>query len=135
VFGAVPLGVFADLLPAVSLVGTIMILVLIEHRNSFAPNQNMFPMILGVGVFAVVALTPPLSITSLNGAHDLGPRVVAYFLGWGKMALLGLRGDFWIPTVAPILGGILGGFVYFKTIQHLYPGITNQQDTKQSVSV
>jgi glycerol uptake facilitator protein len=72
----------------------IMILVLIEHRNSFAPNQNMFPVMLGVAVFAIVALTAPLSMTSLNPARDLGPRILAYFRGWGKIAFPGGRGDF-----------------------------------------
>jgi glycerol uptake facilitator protein len=113
----------------------IMIFVLLEQRNNFAPNLNMFPLALGVAVFAIVALTAPLSMTSLNGARDLGPRILAYFLGWGKMAFPGPRGDFWIPTVAPILGGIFGGFVYNKIIQPLYPGITNEQNANQSASV
>lgn len=105
----------------------IMIFVLIEHRNSFAPSQNMFPVILGVAVFAIVALTAPLSMTSLNPARDLGPRLLALFLGWGKMAFPGGRGDFWIASVGPILGGQFGGFVYCKGIQRLYPPATTEQ--------
>lgn len=93
-------------------------------------------MVLAVAVFALVALTAPLSMTSLNGARDLGPRFLAYLPGWGDMAFPGPRGEFWIPTVAPILGGIFGGFVFQKIVLPLYPPLAAPAATaaKQDVS-
>ncbi len=116
----------------------LMIFVLLEERNALKPHISLFPVALAVVVFAIVALTAPLSMTSLNGARDLGPRFLAYLLGWGRMAFPGPRGEFWIPTVAPILGGVFAGFVYHKIVLPLLPGVATGQnaaeDSKQSVS-
>ncbi len=105
----------------------LMILVLIEDRNVSKPSGALFPVSLGIAVFAIVALTAPLSMTSLNAARDLGPRIVAYILGWGKIAFPGPRGEFWIPELVPIIGAIFAGFVYEKIILPLYPPLVSDQ--------
>lgn len=110
----------------------IMILVLLEERNGLRPHSSLFPLALAVVVFAVVALTAPLSMASLNGARDLGPRVLAYLLGWGEMAFPGPRGEFWILTVAPIIGAVFGGFLYEKIILPLYPAASQGASAKQN---
>jgi glycerol uptake facilitator protein len=61
-------------------------------------------------------------MTSLNGARDLGPRILAYLLGWGRMAFPGPRGEFWILSVAPILGAVFAGFLYDKIAVRLFQG-------------
>jgi glycerol uptake facilitator protein len=53
---------------------------------------------------------------AINPARDFGPRLFAYFAGWGQVALPGtVPGSFswyfWIPIVAP-LGGVLGVLIY-----------------------
>lgn len=112
----------------------IMILTLLEERNGVKPPINAFPVILGFVVFVIVALTAPLSMTSLNGARDLGPRILAYFLGWGSMAFPGPRGDWWIPTIAPIIGSILGGGVYQYVIHPLFPVPAPVEKAKSGVA-
>jgi glycerol uptake facilitator protein len=101
----------------------LMILALLEDRNSLKPAMPFFPYALAVVIFAIVGITAPLSMTSLNGARDLGPRILAYLLGWGKMAFPGPRGEFWIPTIAPICGAIFAGFVYDKICLKLFRGL------------
>lgn len=117
----------------------LMILALLEDRNSLKPSMNFFPYALGIVIFAVVGLTAPLSMTSLNGARDLGPRILAYLLGWGRMAFPGPRGEAWILTVAPILGAVCAGFVYDKICVKLFPGIvpakSEVKEEKRTVSV
>jgi glycerol uptake facilitator protein len=104
----------------------LMILALLEERNSFKPHPSAFPWILGGVIFAIVGLTAPLSMTSLNGARDLGPRILAYLLGWGKMAFPGPRGEWWILTVAPICGAVFAGFLYDKIFVKLWPGLVEE---------
>jgi glycerol uptake facilitator protein len=97
-----------------------MILQLLEAKNALKPSIVLFPYALGIVVFAIVALTAPLSMTSLNGARDLGPRTLAWLLGWGAMAFPGPRGDFWIPTIAPICGAVFAGWFHDRIFLRLY---------------
>ena len=63
----------------------IMVFALLEERNSLKPAMSFFPYALGLVIFVLVGLTAPVSMTSLNAARDLGPRTLAYLLGWGKI--------------------------------------------------
>jgi len=54
----------------------IMIFALPEEKNRLKPPMPAFPYILGAVVFAVAGLKAPLSVTSLNGARDIGPRIL-----------------------------------------------------------
>jgi glycerol uptake facilitator protein len=105
----------------------LMILALLENRNALKPSMIAFPYLLGIVIFALVGITAPLSMTSLNGARDLGPRILAYLLGWGKIAFPGPRGEFWILTVAPICGALCAGFLYDKVAVRLFPGVLPQK--------
>ncbi len=103
-----------------------VILALLEERNSIKPHISAFPWILGGVILALVGLTAPLSMTSLNGARDLGPRILAYLLGWGRMAFPGPRGEWWITTVAPICGAVFAGFLYDKVFVKVYPVLVKE---------
>jgi glycerol uptake facilitator protein len=122
-YAKVPLyaGFIAEFIGGAVLV--MMVMVLLERRNALQPPISIFPLTLALVVVAIVGITAPLSMTSLNGARDLGPRILAYILGWGDMAFPGARGEFWIPTIAPMLGGIFGGFVFKKVIVPNYPAL------------
>jgi glycerol uptake facilitator-like aquaporin len=54
-------------------------------------------------------------------ARDLGPRVLALFAGWGKVAIPGDYGNVnayvWIPIVGPMVGGLIGAYVYDLSIR------------------
>ena len=49
----------------------------------------------------------------MNPARDLGPRLVSLCTGWGGAAL---SSGWWVYTLGPILGGILGGLAYSNTL-------------------
>ena len=53
---------------------------------------------------------------AINPARDFGPRLLAWIAGLGKVAMPGdyanLSAYLWIPIVGPIVGGLVGAFVY-----------------------
>lgn len=51
-------------------------------------------------------------MAALNPARDLGPRVFGFLVGYGEVAIPGLRGEFWLPTVSTVIGGVLAGGLY-----------------------
>src|SRR5690606_18320260 len=47
---------------------------------------------------------------------DLGPRLVAWIYGWKEIAVPGDYGNvnsyMWIPIAGPLIGGVIGAYVY-----------------------
>jgi glycerol uptake facilitator protein len=85
---------------------------LTDEDNSLAPQANLVPVFIGLLVAALVAYEAPISMTAMNPARDLGPRLVSFFAGWGDMAFPGPRGGWWIPAASTIVGGLIGGAIY-----------------------
>jgi glycerol uptake facilitator protein len=54
----------------------IVILSLLESRSVNAPSAWFFPLIVGLTVGVLVFTTAPLTMTSINPARDLGPRIL-----------------------------------------------------------
>ena len=99
------------------MVGTAMLAFLVSAvtstRNPGRPTPAITALIIGLGVAAIISVVGPLTQAALNPARDFGPRLVAYFLGWGEIAIPGPRGG-WatVYIVAPLLGGVIGGGIY-----------------------
>jgi glycerol uptake facilitator protein len=92
-----------------------MIFLLTEGCNVGRPGEVLAPIFIGATVSALIAVTAPLTQTGINPARDFGPRLVAYFAGWGKIAIPGPQnGFFWVYIVAPLIGSIAAaGFFRF----------------------
>jgi glycerol uptake facilitator protein len=99
------------------LVGTAMLAFLIgavtRERNPVRPSPGTAPLLIGLGVAAIISVIAPLTQAGLNPARDFGPRLVAYAMGWGEIAIPGPRGG-WLGVyiVAPILGALIGWGVH-----------------------
>ena len=87
-----------------------MVGALTSERNMARPPAGMTAVIIGLTVAAIISVVAPLTQAALNPARDLGPRVVAYFLGWGEIAIPGPRGGWLLVYVAgPCVGALIGG--------------------------
>ncbi len=109
------LGAFADeFIGTALLVG--LIFAIVDIRNS-PPGANIAPLIIGLLVVAIGLSFGYNSGYAINPARDFGPRLLAAIVGFNsKLALPGPDNYFWIPIVAPILGGIFGGATYEYTV-------------------
>ena len=95
--------------------GTFLLLLIIfavNDQNNLPPGSNLAPIIVGWIVWAIGVAFGIQTGYAINPARDFGPRLFSYFAGWGTEVFS--YGDyyFWIPIVAPVVGGVFGGLVY-----------------------
>jgi len=96
---------------------------LTERRNPEKP-RFMVPLFIGLTVAAVISIIAPLTQAGLNPARDFGPRLVAYVLGWGEVAIPGPRGGFLdVYILAPIIGALIGAGGYELMVKRHLPAL------------
>ena len=101
------------------IVGTAFLLIFVaaitDKRNQ-APRGNISPLVVGLAVAAIGMSYGANAGYAINPARDFGPRLFAFFAGWGRVALPGTTSAFsnywWIPIVGPLVGGVLGILLY-----------------------
>jgi glycerol uptake facilitator protein len=96
-------------------IGTMLLIVLIfalTDEINQPPKANLAPFVVGLVVAAIGMSFGANAGYAINPARDFGPRVLAWMAGWGQVALPGVNGYFWVPIVGPVVGGVLGAFVY-----------------------
>lgn len=101
----------------------VLILALLERRSVNAPTPWFFPVALGLGVVMLVFVTAPQTMTSLNPARDLGPRIFLWLYGFGDIAFPGIRNG-WslvVTVLGPIVGGLFGGFFFDLVMKPYFP--------------
>lgn len=91
------------------------IFALVDNLNQ-PPKSNLAPLIVGFVVLAIGLSFGANSGYAINPARDLGPRLVTWIYGWGKIAVPGDYGNvnsyMWIPIAGPLVGGVIGGALY-----------------------
>ena len=83
-----------------------------DRRNAALPNQALSPLIVGLTVAILIGVFGPLTHAGWNPVRDFGPRVVAFFAGWGSIAIPGPSGGFWAYIVGPLVGAPIGAAVH-----------------------
>ncbi|MGO8883618.1 MAG: MIP/aquaporin family protein [Streptosporangiaceae bacterium] len=105
------------------IVGTMFLVMfvvaVIDLRNT-AVGSNLGPLVIGFAVAAIGMSFGANAGYAINPARDFGPRLFAWFAGWGRVALPGtyhapgfnFSDYFWIPIVGPLIGGVIGVIIY-----------------------
>ncbi len=92
-----------------------------EQYNEQAPGANSGALMIGFLVATIGASMGNLEAWAINPARDLGPRLFAFTAGWGRAALPSPDNFWWIPIVAPLIGGVAGGGAYQLLIHQFLP--------------
>jgi len=113
-----------------------LLFVFVDQKNFGAPKANISGLMIGFVIAVLIALEAPLTMTCINPARDLGPRLFTLLAGWGKIAFPGPRGGWWLYTVAPIIGGLVGGWVYDHGVrQFIVPAVITSSSAQKSESI
>jgi MIP family channel proteins len=105
------------------IVGTALLVAVIfgitDTRNSPAP-AGLAPVVVGLLVVLIGATFGFNAGYAINPARDFGPRLFTSIAGWGPEVFRAANNWWWVPIVAPLTGGIIGGFAYDACIgRHL----------------
>jgi glycerol uptake facilitator protein len=84
----------------------------LTDRKNAAPGRGFEPLLVGALVWSIGLSLGGLTGYAINPARDLGPRILAYFAGWGPAVFQSHNYYFWVPIVGPLVGGILGIWIY-----------------------
>jgi len=86
------------------------------------PRGPLAPLLIGLLIAVIGSSMGPLTGFAMNPARDLGPKLMAYFAGWGEIAMTGGHTIpyFLVPIFAPVAGACLGAAGYKAMIcRHL----------------
>jgi glycerol uptake facilitator protein len=122
---SMPLAICAEMLGTFLLIT--MVFALTDSSNIGRPDSSFAPVFVGLTVTSIICLIAPLTQACLNPARDLGPRLVAWAMGWNEAAFPDQSGGFfYVYVLAPLLGGAIAA-VFF--IQILEPAMKQQTNT------
>jgi glycerol uptake facilitator len=109
-FPALPQAGFLD-----QVIGTALLLLFIfaitDDLNS-PPAANLAPLMIGLVVVAIGMSFGGMHGYAINPARDFGPRLFTVVAGFRNNGLTDGNRVWWVPVVAPLVGGIAGAAVY-----------------------
>ncbi len=109
----------------------LMIFALTEGCNVGRPDNALAPVFIGLTVTSIICLLAPLTQAGLNPARDLGPRLVAWMMGWGQAAFPDRVGGFFhVYVLAPILGGVTAALFFTRLVEPAMKNLSDPCDCK-----
>ena len=96
-------------------VGTMLLMIgaaaVTDQKNAGAPSWFTGPLV-GLLVIAIGVAFGFNAGYAINPARDFGPRLFTFVAGWGSGVFTAGGGWWWVPIAGPIVGAILGGWLY-----------------------
>jgi glycerol uptake facilitator protein len=106
-----------------TLVLVLAVFALVDPRNQ-GPGANLAPLMVGFVVWSIGLSLGGLTGYAINPARDLGPRLASAVLGWGPAVFQSHGGYWWVPLLAPLMGGVAGALLYDQAIGRYLPPST-----------
>jgi MIP family channel proteins len=97
------------------IVGTALLVLLVlalGDQQNFATEGRLQPILVGAAVVLIGMTFGYNAGYAINPARDLGPRLFTAIAGWGGEVFSAGNSWWWVPIVGPLIGGVLGGYVY-----------------------
>jgi glycerol uptake facilitator protein len=114
-------GPFADQVLGTALLVGLVFALTDEHNTPV--HANLGPLLTGLIVVAIGLSFGANAGYAINPARDFGPRMLAWFAGWKDIAMPGNYGNvntyFWIPILGPLVGAVIGAFIYDGLIRNV----------------
>ena len=93
----------------------------LDAARNAPPASGMAPLIVGLLV-AVIGMSFGFNAGyAINPARDFAPRLFTAVAGWGTEVFRAGNGWWWVPLTAPVLGAVLGAWVYDACIGRRFP--------------
>ncbi len=97
------------------LIGTALLVLLvlaITDEFNAPPGANLAPLMIGLIVVAIGMSFGGMHGYAINPARDFGPRLFTVVAGFRNNGLTDGTHVWWIPIVAPLIGGLIGAATY-----------------------
>jgi len=114
-------GGFVDQVAGTALL-VLLVLALVDSKN-LAPPANLSPVMIGLVVVVIGEAFGFNAGYAINPARDLGPRLFTALAGWGAGVFRAGNHWWWVPIAGPLLGGVLGGYIYEIVITYRRPSV------------
>ena len=87
------------------------------------PMANMAPLVIGLRVVGIGLGWGANAGYAINPARDFAPRLASWITGYSDawFSANGTQLYFWVPVVAPLIGGLIGGALFVFGIEKFLP--------------
>lgn len=109
-FPSLPQAGFLDQVIGTGLL-VLLIFAVVDEFNT-PPGANLTPVLIGLVVVAIGISFGGMHGYPINPARDFGPRLFTVVAGFRNNGLTDGTHVWWIPIVAPLLGGLAGAALY-----------------------
>jgi MIP family channel proteins len=93
----------------------------ISDARNVPPPAGLAPLLVGLLVVVIGMSFGFNAGYAINPARDFGPRLFTAVGGWGLEVFRAGNGWWWVPIVAPCVGGLLGGWAYDMFVGRRFP--------------